>query len=169
MITETAQRRLLMNTNAAWCFPQALTADPHYQAVSFHYGDRTARRSGVLLINHINEGLCILNAIAATQAAMQAYCLHPLFQGDQELREVRPEMLQRFSPRALLLVMEYRSVANAYLSERQINRIEEIRLSPLEEVQYMLIADKIQNRKDFERYHKPFHPRSIELELYFRN
>ena len=33
----------------------------------------------------------------------------------------------------------------------------------------MLIADKIQNRKDFELYHKETHPRSAELDKYFRN
>ena len=33
----------------------------------------------------------------------------------------------------------------------------------------MLLADKIQNRKDFERYHKGTHQRSAELEQYFKN
>ena len=33
----------------------------------------------------------------------------------------------------------------------------------------MLIADKIQNRKDFELYHLGKHERSSELEQYFKN
>ena len=33
----------------------------------------------------------------------------------------------------------------------------------------MLIADKIQNKKDFELYHKGSHPRSMELDHYFNN
>jgi hypothetical protein len=33
----------------------------------------------------------------------------------------------------------------------------------------MLIADKIQNRKDFELYHKDIHERSDELKQYFFN
>jgi hypothetical protein len=31
----------------------------------------------------------------------------------------------------------------------------------------MLIADKIQNRKDFELYHEGTHERSLELKCYF--
>jgi hypothetical protein len=34
-------------------------------------------------------------------------------------------------------------------------------------VREMLIADKIQNRKDFELYHKDTHPRAKELTEYF--
>jgi hypothetical protein len=33
----------------------------------------------------------------------------------------------------------------------------------------MLIADKIQNRKDFELYHLGKHERSSELDSYFKN
>jgi len=44
--------------------------------------------------------------------------------------------------------MEYRSVANDYLSTRIISDVQEIRLSPLPDVQDMLIADKVQNYKD---------------------
>ncbi len=65
--------------------------------------------------------------------------------------------------------MEYRSVANEYLSHRTIAHVDEIRLSPLPEVNQMLIADKVQNCKDFELYHKATHPRSAELDLYFNN
>ncbi len=46
--------------------------------------------------------------------------------------------------------------------------IDEIRLSLLEDVNAMLVADKIQNRKDFETFHQA-HPRHDVLALYFRN
>ena len=39
----------------------------------------------------------------------------------------------------------------------------------MQEVNTMLIADKIQNRKDFELYHEKTHERSIELKEYFSN
>jgi ABC-type amino acid transport substrate-binding protein len=69
---------------------------------------------------------------------------------------------------AVMLAMEYRSVANAYLSHREIDNIEEIKLSPLVEVQHMLIADKVQNRKDFELYNSD-HPQAEALSEYFDN
>lgn len=37
------------------------------------------------------------------------------------------------------------------------------------DVQHMLIADKVQNRKDFECYHLGTHPRSAERLPYFKN
>ena len=65
--------------------------------------------------------------------------------------------------------MEYRNIANQYLSYRKIKSIDEISLSPLKEVNEMLIADKIQNYKDFLIYHKDTHPRAKELDEYFNN
>jgi len=35
------------------------------------------------------------------------------------------------------------------------------------EVKYMLLADKLQNYKDFKRYHKGEHLRTEELDSYF--
>lgn len=149
-----------------------LTSDPHYRAVAEHYGDRRARRSGVLLIRHIDEGLRVLDAIGASLDTRRAYCIHPIVQGDDELAVAfRPEsVLHRHAidPHALALAMEYRAVANGYLSHRVVESIEEIALGPLPEVREMLIADKVQNRKDFERYHRGAHPRSDELDRYFR-
>ncbi len=54
--------------------------------------------------------------------------------------------------RVMLLGVEYRSTANNHLSVKPAD--ESIRLSPIAEVNHMLVADKIQNRKDFEIYHK---------------
>jgi hypothetical protein len=147
--------------------------NPHYQAIHAFYGDRRANRSGVLYIQHINEGLLVLDAIDATQQARQAYCLHPIVQGDTELvTAFQPTSVLYQYPidlYALALAMEYRWVANSYLSRRTIQVLDEIQLSPLPEVQQMLIADKVQNRKDFERYHRETHPRAGELDHYFRN
>ncbi len=69
----------------------------------------------------------------------------------------------------LLGTMEYRNIANQYLSQREIKSLDEINLSPLEFVNLAIRADKIQNYKDFILYHKETHPRSKELNLYFNN
>ena len=147
----------------------SLSGDPHYLAIAAAYGDRTTARSGVPLINHIKEGLYVLDCIGADLATKQAYCLHPIFQENVSLGVLSSEQVERFNRWALVLVMEYRNVANAYLSSRVISSLDEIVLSPLPQVQAMLIADKVQNRKDFDAYHKGTHPRSNELDQYFRN
>lgn len=140
-----------------------------YTLISQYYGNQKAKRSGVYLINHINEGLQVLDAIKASIVAKKAYCLHPMLQNDFDLQQNYASDWSGIAPHVLLAVMEYRSVANEYLSGRQIASIEEIRLSPLKDVNDMLIADKVQNRKDFMLYHQQSHPRSTQLERYFDN
>ena len=136
-----------------------------YQLISKHYGDKCAKRSGVPLINHINEGLVVLTAIGAVESTKKAFCLHPLFQADADLQE-NYYMASFVEPYVLLLTMEYRNIANAYLSDK-IDTDQELKLSPLLEVNEMLIADKVQNLKDFTTYHYGKHPRSNELDRYF--
>jgi hypothetical protein len=144
-----------------------------YKAISTLYGDKTTKRSGIKLMNHIDEGLYILEKIGASENAKRAYCMHPIAQDDNALlgfyfwRKMNPDYASRHE--VTINVMEYRSVANEYLSTRNIRSIDEIRLSPLKDVNDMLIADKIQNRKDFELYHLGKHERSSELDSYFKN
>ncbi len=147
--------------------------NPHFQAIREYYGKQKAKRSGILYINHIRQGLVVLDAINATPSAREAYCLHPIVQSDEALKVAfEPKsVLHRYEVDlySLALAFEYRYIANNYLSKRKIKSLGEIKLSPLEEVQQMLIADKVQNRRDFEIYHKETHPRSEELERYFKN
>ena len=139
-----------------------------YRIISDFYGDGIANRSGVKLMNHINEGLYILDKIGASDVAKRAYCLHPIVQGDEYLRDNK-HLLKNIDSDVIIASIEYRSVANEYLSKRNINSLDEIRLSPLKDVNDMLIADKIQNRKDFELYHLGKHERSSQLDQYIKN
>lgn len=148
-----------------------------YKMISQWYGDRVAKRSQVPLINHINEGLVVLKQIGATDSAMRAFCVHPMLQADEDLTENKHLYLD---PEIMMLVMEYRSVANEFLSNKMeglqgviynygIEGLNPglVRLSPLKEVNDMLIADKVQNYKDFVTYHQKTHARSSELDDYF--
>lgn len=139
-----------------------------YQAIVAWYRERVARRSGVKLIAHIDEGLAILDGLAASLEARRAFCLHPLVQADADLA-VHGRRLAELSTDVVvvMLAFEYRNIANATLSTRTITSASEIPLSPLAEVNLMLIADKVQNRKDFIAHHRGRHPRSAELDRYF--
>lgn len=140
-----------------------------YKLIHDFYGNRTAKRSGVRLMNHIDEGLYILDKIRATDAARMAFCLHPLVQADDDLVDHIKNVVDKADPYVLSLALEYRNIANQYLSWRTIGDTSEIKLSPLGEVNDMLVADKIQNYKDFLIYHKDTHLRSKELDEYFNN
>lgn len=146
-----------------------------------YYGGRTAKRSGVPLINHIHEGLDILARLHATDATKRAYCLHPMFQADADLIKNAWLTASELSldPWVMTLVMEYRSQANAWLSDKvwtanfndggpglvQIKGLPSP--GPLPQVRDMLIADKVQNYRDFCTYHQATHPRRRELIRYF--
>ncbi len=140
-----------------------------YEMVQNYYNNSKAKRSDVYLMNHIDEGLAILNWINASELAKKAYCLHPIFQSDDEILNASTLNFKYIESDIMLNTIEYRSVANEYLSNRTISSINEIRLSPLKDVNDMLIADKIQNRKDFELYHLGKHKRSDILDQYFKN
>ena len=140
---------------------------PEYQMIKQYYGDSTTDRTGVHMMNHIDEGIFILNQIGASDLAKRAYIAHPLLQSDADLSAFwtgnGPELIP---PRIILLATEYRNIANAHLSYHP-SGVDSFLLSPLKDVNDMLIADKIQNRKDFELYHKDSHPRAARLKEYF--
>lgn len=156
---------------------------PEYRAIKSLYGDTKASRSDVPLINHIDQGLAIIEAVDKhriipvkfdVEIAQRGFCLHPIFQSDVNLAKYGPEAASKSHPLAVLMAMEYRQRANFWLSdmvvsvsETKISQIERPVLSGLPEVNAMLIADKVQNRKDFVKYHKATHARSAELAHYF--
>lgn len=141
--------------------------DIHYQKVKLFYGDQRAKRSGQLYMRHIDQGLEILDHINASVFAKQAFCLHPLVQKDEDLeRVIQWGSLNKCSPTIVAIAMEYRRVANSYLSRHNLTT--EVNLGPLDDVRKMLIADKIQNYRDL-LLHNTNHPRYDRLVKYFNS
>jgi (p)ppGpp synthase/HD superfamily hydrolase len=137
-----------------------------YKIISDYYGDATAKRSGVKLINHIDEGIEILKSIGADSDTIDAYCLHPILQSDEEFNKNLTGDFTGVSTTAIILAVEYRRVANSYLST---NKIGDFVGFTNDKIKQMLYADKVQNEKDFALYHEGKHPRSRELREYFDN
>lgn len=137
-----------------------------YKMIQEFYSDEKAKRTGVPLINHIVEGLSILEYIGASDIAKKAYSLHPLFQNNDSFIVNKKKDFSDINTEALLVAMEYRKTANSYLSHNVESDYKE---SCSLEVRDMLIADKVQNYKDFITYHSTTHPRRRELYNYFHN
>lgn len=137
-------------------FLTSLQAQPFYHLIQEKYRGKVARRSGVSYMNHIEEGAFILHLLYGSNEELQeAYCLHPIFQSDKLLAQLVSESsaeLAQITPRALVLGMEYRRVANGYTIKNKIREPANIGIGPLEQVHQMLVADKIQNKKDFMKY-----------------
>ena len=145
---------------------ERLRATVEYRAIAEHYGDQRAERSGVRYLDHIEQGAAVMLAVGAPVEAILAYCLHPLCQGDEDLTTFDPTVAS--TPTVLMYVMEYRNVANRYLSFHFQKDTRDAVLSPLAGVNQMLIADKVQNRKDFEAHHALTHPNRHRLHGYFK-
>lgn len=141
-----------------------------YEAIKTYYYGKTSVRGGQPYMKHIDDGLILLDEMKASDVTKKAFCLHPLVQDDADLIMNYPHM-KEYNPDAVLLAMEYRRVANLYLPKRYIKNISEIELSPLPEVNQMLMADKIQNYKDFYLYSAEKMPveQQNRLEEYFYN
>lgn len=150
---------------------------PEYKAIQNYYQNKSAARSKVPLINHIDEGLAIMRYMAFSDMCQRAFCLHPLLQSDEALLENYQKLPDDISPQAVLLGMEYRRVANSCLSYMGTKSSEKgaekhfIFPTPVEtkfpEVLHMLLADKIQNRKDFLLYSQGKITGSERLTAYF--
>ena len=138
-----------------------------YRCILKFYGDKTTKRTGVRLMNHIDEGLSIMDRIGASEEAKMAYCLHPVLQSDEDFNEnFSKSFLENCWASSLILATEYRRVANSYLSTGSKGYFVGF---TNKDIWAMLFADKFQNEKDFTVYHENSHPRSKELRDYFDN
>lgn len=128
---------------------------------------RTAKRSGIPYFQHVAEGVTILAALGAPLVAQQAFCLHPLTQADADL-VANWNDLGQCDALAVALTMEYRWVANRGARRALRAAGWRIEKSCLPLINTMLIADKVQNRKDFLAHFRPgTHPEYEELVRYF--
>jgi (p)ppGpp synthase/HD superfamily hydrolase len=137
-----------------------------YQIISNYYGNSTTKRSGIKLINHIDEGIEILESIGAEDDTIDAYCLHPILQSDEDFNKNYTTNFDGVPTSAIILAVEYRSVANSYLSDKDMEGFVGFTNNKIKQ---MLFADKKQNEKDFTLYHEGTHERSKELRNYFNN
>jgi len=123
-------------------------------------------------MHHIDEGLQILDHMGSDPITKAAYCVHPLFQEDTQLvvTMLDAKLLKELGHRVIMLVMEYRFKANSYLCGPMYDNAncpDHVDF-PLVRVRDMLVADKIQNEKDFILYNDAIR-NGPALETYFRN
>ena len=150
-----------------------------YTLITGFYGGATAKRSGVRLINHINEGLALLDAFSdMNDRTRGAWCLHPVVQNVHNGTIPSNEPYYNWAVKlpSFPLAVEYSEFANHYLCHKDTDHIRTKEmldqhlsiLGPMSKAcAQMLWADKIQNRKDFRWYHQGTHERSDELTHYF--
>lgn len=163
---------LLTSKNADFKVIGPLLDSIEYNLIQHWYANQVTKRTSLFLMNHIDEGMAIMRMLGAGDQALRAFCLHPLVQNDSDLAENFERVSEALAPVAdgaltLAYAMEYRSVANEYLSNVSMPA-SGIRLSPLAAVNHMLCGDKVQNRRDFLRTtHAKTHPARERLAEYF--
>jgi len=135
--------------------------------ISKHYEGMESSKGVV----HIKDGVKILEKLGASSDTIVAYILHPLFQSADELRKAvnSSDLLYSYSPRVIVLLMEYRNKANSYLCRTATDNytISDLPYIVLEETRQMLIADKVQNFSNFSKHYRD-HPRCSQLQKYFK-
>jgi hypothetical protein len=147
--------------------------DPHrlgysdfteYSIIYELWKDRVAERTGIPYMNHVHEGLRVIKEYNYSERAMRIFALHGVLQNCYKDNAVALKCLSDVSYDIIIGAMEYRAIANAHLSYHDSSTL---RLSEDDDVNIALVADKVQNRRDFERFHLGTHKRSDELSAYF--
>ena len=153
-LPECGLKRYLEKKNISYFMPQTSWDEEYYEIEAF-YKNQKAKRSGIPYINHIDEGLGVLHKLGASDLAKRAFCLHPIRQSlefNSTVNQDFPNSLPQF-----YLADKYSKYANSLLRKNYktlhleaINNIKEEIFADQDLVD-MLIADKIQNCKDFKR------------------
>ena len=147
-----------------------------YKLISDYYGDQKAKRSNLYLMNHVDEGIAIMLERGASEDAIKAFIAHPMFQDDEHFLDCENLesniVVANCSKKVILLCAEYRKVANAFLCKPHtdnwdIDQIRDVTSIIIKDVHEMLVADKVQNHKDFLQHHALSHPRRSALFNYF--
>ena len=130
------------------------TETHEYRAIETYYGRSAAARSGQPYMNHIDEGLGVLSYMGANENTKRIFTLHPLIQVDEAMRDYQHILrATQYSDTAVAGAWQYRDTANAYLPSTEghpgWSEASKIMLSENTDVNMALVADKIQNNKDF--------------------
>jgi hypothetical protein len=155
-----------------------------YEVISkFYKGKATSK--GIPYINHIDEGVSHLINLAVPDDVVEAFILHPFVQcvnligtyGETLLTEKELEKhinIFELKPEIAYELLLYRKFANSYLCRPDTDDLEFAKcygkvmtLVNHQSTVRMLIADKLQNYKDFWLYRKDNHKRSVHLVNYF--
>lgn len=151
----------------SWSFGET---SKEMRAIKRFYDGKVAKRSGLPYIRHIVMGLMLLKTLTSDRDVWRAWVVHPIFQMDDYLSEALKEgqlkdIVTNF--RTAVLAMEYRSVANDYLT-KDIWVEKQPKISILPEVNLLLVVDKIQNWYDAARHlETPCQEELIYLGFYF--
>lgn len=145
-----------------------------YIQIRKFYAGRTCKRTGVAHIEHIDQGLRILDDLNAPQDTKRAWCLHPLAQAvtsgsDRKDKNVGAYLLGRWRNRvAATRAFDYALSADQVLSRDPLHRFDNIVKPTLASTYMMLVADKIQNYHHFESEWDSFDPQDrYRLSTYF--
>lgn len=140
---------------------------PEYMRISEAFSGKFSKRTGAPYMRHIDQGLTLLHVMGADATVLRAWCVHPLFQNDELFIPIL-KSYKYFSTESVIvtvLAMEYRKVANAFLVP-DLELIAVPKISPIDEVNTMLIADKVQNYREVQLHRKQLEP-SEHLDRYF--
>lgn len=72
-------------------------------------------------MQHIDEGIDILNSIGTNSNTVNAYMIHPIFQNPNGLKDaIENKIYNKVDNYVLMLVMEYRNKANAFCVDQKL-------------------------------------------------